>query len=95
MFEALEADTKVSEENKIAVRSIEAVKGLEEEKCLFIVTPEIAPYMLRLKTDMNKMMASLYVALTRSQKDLDILITRKAEEQFGKEAFETIFNVSI
>ncbi|WP_221637010.1 UvrD-helicase domain-containing protein [Listeria booriae] len=95
LLEALESETNEVDGNKITVRSIEAIKGLEEEKCLFIVTPEIAPYLLKLKTDMNKMMASLYVALTRSQKELDILVTRKVEEQFGREVFETILNATI
>ena len=62
------------------VRSIEIVKGLEAERCLFILTTDLAPYLFRRKTTDNKTSHLLYVALTRSLDHLTILITREVED---------------
>ncbi|MGE7023354.1 UvrD-helicase domain-containing protein [Solibacillus cecembensis] len=65
------------------VHSIDKVKGLEGERCLFILTTDLSDYLFKIKTEQNKMMNYLYVALTRSKKDLTILITKEVEKKYG------------
>ena len=62
------------------VQSIESVKGLEAERCLFILTTDLSPYLFRDKTEDNKTSHLLYVALTRSLDQLTILITKEVEQ---------------
>ena len=70
---------------KIEVRSIESIKGLEHERCLFVLTKELAPYLFGSKTEDNKMQHLLYVALTRSLDDLSILVTKEVETIYSQE----------
>lgn len=70
---------------KIEVRSIESIKGLEHERCLFILTKELAPYLFGRKTEDNKMRHLLYVALTRSLDNLSILVTKEVETIYSQE----------
>ena len=44
------------------------------------------------KKDDNKMKAALYVALTRSRKDLTILLTTEAEEKYSKKFVKEYFS---
>ncbi len=88
-----EALTKVSskeDSSKINVSSIESIKGLEGEKCLFIVTTQMIPYLLKEKND-GKLSACLYVALTRSTKYLDFLFTKEVTEKYSKETLSQFF----
>ena len=75
----------------LLVHSIDRIKGLEGEKCLFILTPDMAPYMFKEKTTQNKMMNYLYVALTRSKHTLTILVTTETEEKYGIQYIENQF----
>ena len=75
----------------IAVRSIEIIKGLEAERCLFILTSDLAPYLFRTKTEDNKMSHLLYVALTRSKDHLTILISQDVEKSFSRETITGFF----
>lgn len=84
MCELLSQETD-ERDNKITVQSIEAVKGLESEKCLFILTKDLADYLLGNKVAENKMTHLLYVALTRSKDNLTILVTKEVEERYGRE----------
>lgn len=68
----------------IAVKSIEAIKGLEHNKCLFVLTTDLAPYLMGDKTEDNKTKHLLYVALTRSRKDLSILVTKEVENRYPR-----------
>lgn len=77
---------------KIIVKSIEAVKGLEHEECLFVLTRDLAPYLVGEKIDDNKTKHLLYVALTRSLDDLSILVTSEVEEQYSRERILSILN---
>lgn len=70
---------------KIYVKSIDSVKGDESENCLFILTPDLAPYLFMEKIDENKTKNKLYVALTRSLKKLTIFITERVEERYSKD----------
>ena len=67
------------------VSSIESIKGLESENCLFILTTDLAPYLFLENTDENRTKHLLYVALTRSLKDLTILVTKEVEKRYQKE----------
>lgn len=81
---ALEMETKINPNQGILVSSIERVKGLGKPKCLFIVTPALLPYFFKEKVD-GKVAACLYVALTRSEFQLDLLFTKDVEKKYSKE----------
>lgn len=68
----------------IVVRSIEAIKGLEHDRCLFILTMDLAPYLVGDKTDDNKTKHLLYVALTRSLDNLTVLVTKEVESRYSR-----------
>lgn len=70
-------------ESEVIVSSIESVKGLEGDKCLFILTEDLAPYLFQEKSAQNKMKNLLYVALTRSSDKLVILICKEVEAKYG------------
>ncbi len=63
------------------VDSIDAIKGLEGYNCLFIISTELAPYLFKKVVDHNKMMNYLYVGLTRSKRDLTIMVTTEVEKK--------------
>ncbi|RDW20088.1 hypothetical protein CWR48_05025 [Oceanobacillus arenosus] len=85
LYEALEANKEATKTEGIVVNSIDKVKGLEGNCCLFILTTELSEYFFLNKIELNKMMNYLYVALTRSKKELIILITTEVEEKYGRE----------
>jgi len=76
----------------ILVNSIDSVKGLEGNRCLFILTTDLATYLFSENSNQNKMLNYLYVALTRSKKELMILVTSEVEAKYGYEFIETKFN---
>ena len=59
---------------KYNVHSIDKVKGLEAEECMFIVNKSMSDYLLMKKTDRNKELNYLYVALTRTSRNLILAI---------------------
>ena len=77
--------------NVPVVRSIEIIKGLEAERCLFILSPDLAPYLFREKTEDNKTSHLLYVALTRSLDNLTIMIMKEVEENYTREKVLSYF----
>lgn len=77
------------EDEGYLVHSIDKVKGLEGKNCLFILTTGLTDYLFKIKNERNKMMNYVYVALTRSTKNLTLLITNEVEEKYG---FEFISN---
>ena len=87
IVKALQPAAKDISSAAIPVSSIEAIKGLESERCLFILTPDLAPYLFGQKKQDNKMKHLLYVALTRSLDNLSILITKEVEKMYSKEQF--------
>lgn len=74
------------------VSSIESIKGLEAERCLFILTPDLAPYLFHEKIFDNKESHLTYVALTRSLSDLTLLITEEVEYKYEKPYILSFFN---
>lgn len=75
----------VLEVEGIVVNSIESIKGREGYNCLFILTMDLAEYLLAKKKSDNKTKNKLYVALTRSLDKLTVLITNEVEEKYGRE----------
>lgn len=73
------------------VSSIEIVKGREAERCLFILSPDLAPYLFRDKTEDNKTSHLLYVALTRSLDHLTILVMKEVEETYTRDKILCFF----
>lgn len=84
-----------SESDSIVVKSIEAVKGLEHEKCLFILTTDLVPYLMGDKTDDNKTKNLLYVALTRSLDNLTILVTTEVENRYTRKQILDAFEIEL
>lgn len=73
------------------VSSIEIIKGREAERCLFILSTDLAPYLFREKTEDNKTSHLLYVALTRSLDHLTILVMKEVEEKYTREKIVGFF----
>lgn len=71
---------------EILVNSIDSIKGLEGDRCLFVLTTDLAAYLFKEKSDQNKMLNYLYVALTRAKKEIVFLITLEVESKYGKDA---------
>lgn len=71
-------------EGVIVVNSIDRIKGLEGNRCLFILTTELAEYFFKNKSEQNKMLNYLYVALTRAKQELIILITKEVELKYER-----------
>ena len=92
IINAIPEETISSDTNKIIIDSIDSVKGLEGRKCLFILTTDLAAYLLGDKTDSNATKCRLYVALTRSLNYLLIYITPEVEEKYSYECIKTFFN---
>lgn len=88
---ALKLNNEVSSRKGLVVNSIDSIKGLEADNCVFLLTTELAPYLFKEKTERNKMLNYLYVAITRSKKDLLILVTREVEEKLGRDIIDNKF----
>lgn len=78
--------------NNVVVSSIEIIKGLEADNCLFILTTDLAPYFFLKKGEDNKTKHLLYVALTRSRDELTILITKEVEKKYTREMINGYFS---
>ena len=74
------------------VQSIEKIKGLEAQRCLFILTTDLAAHLFQKKTDDNKTHHLLYVALTRSTEHLTVLVTNEVEEAYTREFINVFFH---
>lgn len=88
-FELVQATPK---EQGILVNSIDSIKGLEGDKCLFLLTTDLATYLFKENTNQNKMQNYLYVSLTRSKKILMILVTKEVEAMYSKEYIDSRFS---
>ena len=73
------------------VSTIEGIKGQDGDKCLFILTTDLAPYLFRENTTENRTKNKLYVALTRSLNSLTILITLEVEKKYGNQYIRDYF----
>jgi thymidine kinase len=75
----------------ILVNSIDSIKGLEGNRCLFILTTDLTPYLFAEEIEQNKMLNYLYVALTRSKSVLTILVTNEVENKYGRKSIYSKF----
>ncbi|MFH5185410.1 hypothetical protein ACHHV8_23695 [Paenibacillus sp. TAB 01] len=75
----------------ILVNSIDSIKGLEGGKCLFILTTDLTEYLFQIKKEQNKTLNYLYVALTRSKKELVFLVTHEVENKYGRDVIDKKF----
>ena len=70
-------DLKIENKGKkLKVKSIDKIKGLENELCTFIMDNTMLEYLFGKKQETNKEMMRLYVALTRSKSDLILVIDK-------------------
>lgn len=79
----------------IPVKSIEAIKGLEDKECLFILTTDLVPYLLGDKDDDNKNKHLLYVALTRSRDNLTVLVTKEVDSRYPRDRILNAFGPTV
>lgn len=91
--EALKINRDNRIDESILVETIDKVKGLEGERCLFILTTDLASYLIAEKVDKNKMSNYLYVALTRAKEKLILLVTTEVEDKYGKEIIAEKLNI--
>ncbi len=84
-------ETENDENEVIYINSIDIIKGQEGNNCLFILTTDLAAYLLGTKKEENVFKNRLYVGLTRSLEKLTIYITPEVEKKYGKEKIETYF----
>ena len=90
IINALEVSETLSQ-NRVYIKSIDAVKGQEGSNCLFVLTPDLSAYLFKEKIDNNKIKNRLYVALTRSLDKLSILITKEVEDRYGRSTIIDFF----
>ena len=67
------------------ILSIDKVKGLEKENCMFILDDSLLEYLFKIKNKRNKEMNYLYVGLTRSSKNLLLVIDVSNLKKFDKD----------
>ncbi|CAM4315849.1 UvrD-helicase domain-containing protein [Erysipelothrix aquatica] len=91
IIQALEIKNKLPAD-EIIVSSIDKVKGQEGENCLFILTPDLAPYLFLDKKESNKTKNRLYVALTRSLDKLTIIVSKEVTERYEADFLTAFFN---
>ena len=85
-------DLKIeNKEKKLKVKSIDKIKGLENELCMFIMDNTMLEYLFGKKQETNKEMMRLYVALTRSKSDLILVIDKLSIKKFTDKQIEEGF----
>jgi len=86
-------DLKIeNKEKKLKVKSIDKIKGLENELCMFIMDNTMLEYLFGKKQETNKEMMRLYVALTRSKSDLILVIDKPSIKKFTDKQIEEGFS---
>lgn len=70
------------------VLSIDKVKGLEKENCMFILDDSLLEYLFQIKKTFNKEMNYLYVGLTRSTQNLLLVIDVINLKKFNKKIID-------
>lgn len=86
-------DLKIeNKEKKLKVKSIDKIKGLENDLCMFIMDNAMLDYLFGKKQETNKEMMRLYVALTRSKSDLILVIDKLSIKKFTDKQIEKGFS---
>lgn len=91
IINVFEDESALKQTGKIYVKSIDYIKGMEGEKCLFILTNDLAEYLFNDDTETNKTKNKLYVALTRSLNELSIYILNEVENKYTKSKIMEFF----
>ncbi|EJR27818.1 UvrD-helicase domain-containing protein [Bacillus cereus] len=89
--EVLDMNRETPTAKGVLVNSIDSIKGLEGDKCLFILTMDLAPYLFGEKSTQNKMLNYLYVGLTRAKQKLVFLVANEVEDRYGRENVNAYF----
>lgn len=76
---------QINNKDSILVFSIDKVKGLEGDKCIFILDDSALDYIFGKKTEKNKEYNKIYVALTRSKRDLILLVDLSIIKRYSLE----------
>jgi hypothetical protein len=82
---------KVSIKDTISVYSIEKVKGLEADKCMYVLDDSSLDYIFGKKTERNKEYNKVYVALTRSKRELVLLADLSILKKYSAEEIHSGF----
>lgn len=75
----------------IYANTIDSIKGCEGERCLFILTNALAPYLLEPTCNRNMPNAKLFVALSRARQNLTIYIHNSVIIKEKKKDLPSIF----
>lgn len=81
---------QIDNNKKYKVKSIDKVKGLENENCMFIINDSMLRYLLKINTEKNKELNYLYVALTRTKRNLILGIYTKEDKQIISEKLQKL-----
>lgn len=81
---------QIDNNKKYQVKSIDKVKGLENENCMFIINDSMLKYLLKINTERNKELNYLYVALTRTKRNLILGIYTKEDKQIISEKLQKL-----
>lgn len=76
-------------EDKYLVNTIDKIKGLEKENCLFIIDNSLLDYLFRNKIEENKERNYLYVGLTRSLGNMLLVIDTSTLKDKTKEYIDS------
>lgn len=82
---------QVNNKDSIFIFSIDKVKGLEGDKCIFILNDSALDYIFGKKTERNKEYNKIYVGLTRSKRDLILLVDLSIIKRYSIEEIEDEF----
>lgn len=76
----------------IFIYSIDKVKGLESDKCIYVLDDSALDYIFGKKTEINKEYNKVYVALTRSKRDLILLADLSIIKRYSAEEIAIEFS---
>lgn len=91
IIDLISKKTQNNRKEVISISSIDVIKGQEGNKCLFILTNDLAEYMFGKKEDDTVFKNKLYVALTRSLNELVIYVTPEVECKYGRDFINKFF----
>jgi superfamily I DNA/RNA helicase len=64
------------------IKSIESVKGSQNDNCIFLMSTDLFAYLIQEKTERNATLNALYVGLTRSTKNLLVIFTEEVTNKY-------------
>ena len=82
---------QVNNKDSIFIFSIDKVKGLEADRCIYVLDDSALDYIFGKKTEKNKEYNKVYVALTRSKRDLILLVDLSIIKRYSAERIAAEF----